>query len=65
MQDADMKQKVKFVMDHICRFLQLGRHVPGQELTQVEHKDSEFGLILNQAALAYLAKNMIKEDPGN
>jgi|GEM_PF-1026913 len=62
-ESSDTRDKLKFLMDYICRFLQLGRHVQGHELAHVEHKDSEFGLILSQAALAYLAKSTDHETP--
>ena len=45
-------------MHHVCKFLQLGRHVQGHEPANVERKDAEFGLIMSQASLAYLAKTI-------
>ncbi len=61
-ESREIKDKLKPLMRYICDFLQLGRHVPGQELAHVERKDSEFGLILSQSALAYLTKNMRLRD---
>jgi hypothetical protein len=55
--DREIRDKAKFLMDYICRFLQLGRHVPGHEPAPLNRKDSEFALIISQAAIAYLLKN--------
>lgn len=60
-ENRDMKDKLKLLMHYICGFLQVGRHVQGHELANVERKDSELGLILSQAALAYLAKSMSRD----
>lgn len=60
--DDEKRRRLKMLMDYVCRFLCLGRHEPGIEAVYLDEKDSEYGLILCQATLAYLAKSM-KQSP--
>jgi len=60
--DHPEKRKfLKLLMDYTCRFLNLGRHEPGQERILLDRRDSEYALILSQASLAYLAKVMAEQ----
>jgi len=60
--DANKRRALKQLMDYLCRFLNVARHEPGQEKVHVDRRDSEYGLILSQATLAYLAKTMARRN---
>lgn len=57
-EDPEKRRSLKLLIDHVCRFLNLGRHEPGREQIMLDRRDSEYALILSQASLAYLAKVM-------
>ena len=59
--NPEKRRSLKLLMDYVCRFLNLGRHEPGQEPILLDRRDSEYGLILSQATLAYLAKVMAEQ----
>jgi hypothetical protein len=56
--DEGKKTPLKMLMHNLCTFLTLGRHEQGKEAVAIDGADSEFALILTQAALGYLAKRM-------
>jgi hypothetical protein len=56
------RRRLKMLMHDLCQFLTLGRHEPGTEAVLLDERESEYGLILSQATLSYLAK-LMREPP--
>jgi hypothetical protein len=56
--EEEKRRRLKLLMHYICHFLSLGRHEPGTEAVMLDGRESEYGLILSQASLSYLAKMM-------
>ncbi|MHB8655790.1 MAG: hypothetical protein ACYDA9_18150 [Terriglobia bacterium] len=56
--EIEKRRRLKMVMNDLCQFLCLGRHEPGTEGVILDERESEYGLILSQATLSYLAKLM-------
>jgi len=54
--EQEKRRRLKVLMSDLCHFLTLGRHEQGTEAVMLDDKESEYGLILSQATLAYLAK---------
>jgi hypothetical protein len=52
------RRRLKMLMHDLCQFLTLGRHEPGTEAVMLDEREAEYGLILSQASLSYLAKLM-------
>lgn len=57
-EDDKKRKRLELLMDYVCRFFALGRHEEGEETVSLNRRDSEYALILAQASLGYLAKNM-------
>jgi hypothetical protein len=60
-EDEKKRKQLELLMSYVCRFFALARHEEGQEPVSFNRKDSEYGVILAQATLAYLAKSMSGE----
>jgi hypothetical protein len=56
--EEEKRKRLKMLMHDLCQFLTLGRHEPGIDAVMLDGRESEYGLILSQATLAYLAKLM-------
>jgi len=56
--EEEKRKRLKMLMHDLCQFLTLGRHEPGTEAVMLDGRESEYGLILSQATLGYLAKLM-------
>jgi len=56
--EQEKRTRLKMLMHNLCQFLTLGRHEPGTEAVILDGRESEYGLILSQATLSYLAKLM-------
>ncbi len=56
--EVEKRRRLKVLMHDLCQFLTLGRHEPGTEAVMLDGRESEYGLILSQATLSYLAKLM-------
>jgi len=56
--EEEKRRRLKVLMHDLCQFLTLGRHEPGTEAVMLDGRESEYGLILSQATLGYLAKLM-------
>jgi len=56
--EMEKRRRLKMLMHDLCQFLTLGRHERGTEATMLDERDSEYGLVLSQATLSYLAKLM-------
>lgn len=56
--DKEKRMKLSRLMEYICRYLNLGRHEPGEEKQHLDRIDSEYALILCQATMAYIAKRI-------
>lgn len=56
--EAEKRKRLQSLMYDLCHFLSLGRHEPGTEAVIIDGRESEYGLILSQATLGYLARLM-------
>lgn len=56
--EQEKRRRLKNLMHDFCQFLSLGRHEAGSEAVMLDGRESEYGLILTQATLSYLAKLM-------